>query len=379
MVSARHAVLLLLAIALTACEIGSTTIPLSEPQIVVHGILDASTPTHTILIEESLTGKSPPGTYSRFDPNNPIVSGNGIPVSGAAVTVTASDGIVYTAAEARQGGASTGIYVFTANLLQGARYTLSVKALGKTVTGSTTIPGPAPAGVVTAVSFNRDHDVLGLPIPDVPATRAYWIRVDALGSSFHIFTLDRNVSLAGDTRNLFSDNLNRVFTSGFEQDLTIAAMDSNVYDYFRSGNDDFSGVGLINHLTGGLGLFGSVATVDRKIVDVTQDDTGDSIEGTYTLRLGGGAATPHTFRVYLDAKAAKEGGDDALSGYWLRGSGSTATRGGIHGVRNGTSISWTAFESRSTNDVFATWTGTIRGDTLRVTANVASWFVKVGK
>ena len=369
----------LFAAALVACELGSTTIPLSEPEIVVHAILDPSQTTHTILLEESLTGKKGSAEFPTFDPNNPILSGDGIPVNGATVSVTGPDGFVYAATERRTTtGRLTGVYTFVATLQHGERYSLEVVASGKTVTGSTRIPEPPPNSSVTAVPFNRDHGAVSLPIPDVPATRAYWIRIEALESAFHLFTLDRDVSIAGDTRNFFGDNLTRVFTPGFEQDLTVAAMDTNVYDYFRSASDDFSGVGLINHLSGGLGVFGSVSTVMRQIVDVTQDDRGDPIEGTYTLRLGGASATPHTLRFYLDAKGATAGSDDALSGYWLRGS-NPVVRGGITGTRNGTNISFRAFDPRSTDAVFAGWSGTIRGDTLRVTASVTSWFVKVGK
>ena len=47
---------------------------------------------------------------------------------------------------------------------------------------------------------------------------------------------------------------------GFRQDVLVAAVDSNFYDYYRTNNDPFTGAGIISRLTGGLGLFGSLVS-----------------------------------------------------------------------------------------------------------------------
>jgi hypothetical protein len=289
---------------LTGCELGSSTIPLSEPQIVVHAVLNPSLSSQTILLEESRTGKSSPDLA--FDPNNPIVTSRGIPISGAIVQLADTDGIVRTGTETRIANSATGIYVISGTVRPGMRYTLSVSAIGKTVTGSTTIPRASPPTAVPVVPFNRDSQSVSLPIRDVDLARAYWLRIEAPASPFSVFTTDREVAVSGDTRNLLTNDLLRVFFPGFQQIMTVAAADTNLYDYYRSANDPFSGTGLINHLQGGLGVFGSITILERRILDVTQNPTGDPIEGTYTLRGQGDAELPHTLRLYVESKASSD-------------------------------------------------------------------------
>ena len=102
MVSRRRGLLALAAAAaLSGCEIGSTTIPLSEPQVVVHAILNPSLSVQTFLLEESLTGKKSQTTV--FDPNNPITLTDGIPISGAVIQLTGPEG-VRTAGEVKNNG-----------------------------------------------------------------------------------------------------------------------------------------------------------------------------------------------------------------------------------------------------------------------------------
>ena len=348
---------------LAGCDLGSSTIPLSDPQIVVHAILNPGVSTQTFLIEESLTGKITADEDRPFDPNNPIVSGNGVPITGAIVRLTTPSGSILTAGEQKVDNQPTGVYTILAAVQPGGRYHLTVTALGKTVTGSTLIPRTNPPIGVPEVVFNRDRQSVSLPINDVDLARAYWIRLEAPISAFTVFTTDREVAISGNTRNLFTDDLLRVFFPGFRQMLTVAAVDSNLFDYYRSANDPFSGTGLINHLEGGLGLFGSIAIVERRILDVTQDSTGDSVEGIYTLRSGSGV--PHTLRLYVESLSTVEGVGDRISGNYVAGPQVAPVRGALLGEREVDVLTFETYEPVSTSRRVGSFLGKIAGDTVR--------------
>ena len=364
MVSARRGRCAIAAMAaLAGCEIGSTTIPLSDPQVVVHAILNPSLSTQTLLLEESLTGKGLQATG--FDPNNPITRTGGIPISGAVVQLTGPEG-VRTAGEIRNNGRPTGIYQILGSVQPGARYDVTILAIGHTITGTTQVPGgtPAPAPDVV-IPFNRDHGSLELPIQNANLARAHWVRIEAAFAAFELFTTDPQVTLSGATRNLFTDDLLRVFFPGFQQAVTVAAMDTNVYDYYRSGNDPFSGVGLISHLSGGIGLFGSMTVVDRHIVEVSQDPTGDPIEGVYTRRNGAEHGMPATITLFLESRAASSEAFDRITGTWAEPDG---TRGNLIASRSGSKLFIGAYEPGSTTRPReGGFTGVIAGDTLRDT------------
>jgi len=248
----RPAAALLFAAMLAGCDLGSSTIPQTDPQIVVHAVLNPSLDQQAILLEESLTGKAQPDSLF-LGKDNPITTDGGIPISGANVQLEDGTGAIYTATETRVSGQPTGVYMVPITVQPGMRYRLTVQALGKTVTASTVVPRATPAAVATIVPFNRDHDTAKVSMPEVEFARGYFLRIDAPISGFSMVTSDRSVAITGDTRNLYTENLLRVFWPGFEQTLTVAAVDTNLYDYYRSRSDPFSGIGLINHVQGGLG------------------------------------------------------------------------------------------------------------------------------
>src|SRR3954467_13211639 len=163
---ARRVALVLLVAGLAACEIGKTTIPLSEPELVVHAILNPTFQTQTILLEESLTGKQT-ANAKQFDPNHPIVTSDGVPITNAVVEITAPNGTVYSFAERKIGGQRTGVYTQQMQVDPGSRYNLRITALGKTLTATTLVPRSAPPVGTPVVSFNRDRQSLNLPINDV--------------------------------------------------------------------------------------------------------------------------------------------------------------------------------------------------------------------
>ena len=364
------------------CELGSTTIPRTDPMLVVHAILDPSLTIQEIKVEESLTGRVV------VDSTN---EDRGVPVSGATVTLTDPGGLVMIATETP----GTGVYrvnldsyttpAKSARIQRGKRYALAVSARGITVTGSTLVPsGASPVGI-PRVPFNRDRQTINLPINDVSLARAYWIRIEAPVQPYQLFTLDQDVAIAGDVRNIFTEDLLRVFYPGFEQLLTVAAVDTNTYDYYRSGNDPFSGRGLINHLSGGLGVFGSVVIVERRVLDVTQDSTGDSLEGRYTLRRGvpGVPADATEMTLFIEARGTA-GRPDRISGRHLRGPSGGQIRGAVYGTRTADSLDLRLLVKNSTDEVNQIFTGRVKGDSLvgrlGVYGTVGSvLFVRAGK
>jgi hypothetical protein len=310
---------------LAACDLGSSTIPLADPQVVVHAVLNPSLDSQFIVLEESITGRE--RTDSAYGIDNSIAGAGGIPISGAFVQLEEGTGTVYTATEYKIGTAPTGIYIVPIAAQPGMRYQLKIQALGKTVTASTVVPRGTTVTAGPLVPFNRDRDTAKVSIPEVELARGYLLRIDAPISSFSVVTTDRAVSITGDTRNLFTENLLRVFWPGFEQSLTVAAVDTNLYDYYRSRSDPFSGVGLISHVQGGLGVFGSVVVIERRVLDVTQDFSGHPLEDNFTLRDPAPDAVPRLLHFYRESLAETPDSQDRLSGYYISGPVNDPIRG----------------------------------------------------
>jgi hypothetical protein len=377
---------------LAGCEIQKVVVPRTQPFVIVHSILDPDSRTQTVLVERSLTGAITIDSINGYDPKNPVETGGGEPVLGADVRVTDPDGIVM---QGIPSAATPGVYQFSldrykVNLKPGRMYSLQVIADADTVTGTTLMPtGFAPIGV-PVVSFNRDHDFLSVHISDVTFAAAYWVEILAPEAPYDLFTFDRDVSISGDTRNVFTNEFVKVFYPGFLQTMTVAAIDSNVYDYYRSGNDPFTGSGLINHLKGGLGLFGSVVVVDRRQVDVTQDSV-DAIDGTYTPRgPNAGTASQHarSIRLYREALGGKTA-PDRISGSLVRGPVTSTARAAIYGIRKADTLQLNLLNAQETRSLDAQLTVTVHGDSLigfmntnntgNFSGTIAVTYVRAGK
>ena len=308
-------------IALGACDIGSTAIPRPDPLIVVHAVLDPSLDQQTILLEESLTGTDHSVTTS-VDPDNPITTTGGIPIQFADVRIEDEAGTI-TGAFVRDAG----VYVVPITPQPGVRYRLTVQALGKTVMASTVIPRGVIATTAPLVPFNRTHDTAKVSIPQVEFARGYFLRIDAPIAGFSVVTTDRDIAITGDTRNLYTENLLRVFFPGFQQALTVAAADTNLFDYYRSRNDPFSGIGLINHVQGGLGVFGSVAVIERRVLDVTQDFSGHPLEDDFTRRDPAPDDVPQLLHFYRESSAETPDSQDRISGFYISGPANNPVQG----------------------------------------------------
>jgi hypothetical protein len=71
------------------------------------------------------------------------------------------------------------------------------------------------------------------------------------------FFADTSVALAGTALTIAGD---MVFPPGDDVDIIVNAVDANYYDYYRAQSDPFAGPPPA-HLTGAVGVFGSIAPV----------------------------------------------------------------------------------------------------------------------
>lgn len=356
---------------LASCELATTTIPVTAAGIVIHGVLNPSASTQVILVERTLTGtKNIPDT--NFDSSDPIISAGGIAITGATVELIDSTGKITRAVEDRVAnisGKGSGVYrlpISGASLVLGGRYQLHVHTpTGEDATAFTRIPRPATrlSGGLTR-TLNRDHDVLVAQWSRVPGARSYAVRVESPFGPFFLFTDSTGIRFTGDLRNIFAGNLERVFIPGFRQDMLIAAVDSNFYDYYRTNNDPFTGAGIISRINGGLGLFGSMVSLNTGTLSITADQT-EPIEGRFRLTpTSTDASIPTVITLYVESPGARPDLPTSLSGRYTLGT--STTRGdGIIGKIQGTDVSFALLVNQLSGDTVDVFVGQLDGTTLR--------------
>ena len=352
-----------------ACDLGTVTVPQTAPSVVVHAVLNASAPSQVVLVERTRTGAiNVPDTT--FNPNDPIVSAGGIPVSGATVEISDSSGTVFTGVEDKTvfpNGQGAGVYrvPLSGSLLRrGARYKLHIHTPdGEEIIAYTRVPRPdvSSTGTLTR-SFNRDHDTLVVTWNAAAMARAYALRVESPFGPFFLFTDSLRFRLTGDLRNPFADQFERVFIPGFRQDILVAAIDTNFFDYYRTNNDPFTGTGLLSHISGGLGLFGSMVILSSGTLNVTADQA-DPIEGRYRASTVPDPNTPALISLYVESPAARSGLPSALSGRYVT-AGPTARADGLIGQLNGTNVSIAVLANQLVTDTIDVFTGQFDGKTI---------------
>ena len=354
-----------------ACTFDEKAVAVRPPQVVVHAVLDPGTQEQEVLVERTLSGAVNVRDDMRFDSDDPINTGGGVPIAGAEVTITGPDGTV-RAFETQVPGMPatyfTGRYVAVMGpgpvtgvppLRRGARYVLRVRTPdGAVVTGSSVVPDFAPAAASTRSDlFNRDRDSVRVTWRSVSGARSYLLRTETAFGAFLLFTDSTHVTLKGDLRNYFATSLERVFIPGFRQRVTVAAVDSNFFDYYRSRNDPFTGSGIINNLDGGIGLFGAAVNVATRMLDVTQDVREPAFEGIYDVALTT-RSVAEVFRLYIETP----GDPAALSGWYSR----TRASGfeGMIGTRSKGRVVLEFLANQAAVDTVAVFSGEQRGDSL---------------
>jgi hypothetical protein len=355
----------------TSCELATVTVPKTAPSIVIHSVLNPSATSQVVLVERTLSGAiTIPDTS--FDPGDPIATGGGVPVSGALVEIIDSAGKSVRGIEDKAvstNGRGAGVYrVALGSLRLGARYQLHVHSLeGEDVTAFTRMPAPevTSSGGFTR-TFNRDRDTLLVQWNRTPMTRTYAVRVESPFGPFFLFTDSTRFRMTGDLRNLFAGDLQRVFVPGFRQDMLVAAVDSNFYDYYRTNNDPFTGAGIISRVNGGLGLFGSLVSLNSGTLTVVADQT-EPIEGRFrlmTLGLSGGVPPANQLTLYVESKATRGNLPAALSGRYVTPI-PNARADGVLGQQLGSTITLVLLANQLSGDTVDVFTGELHGDTLR--------------
>jgi len=252
----------LAAAATTAC-VETTSVTPGLNTLVVHAVLDPGVQ-HQIIVVQTTTGAF--ATQRQ--------------VTGAAVTIATPDGRTLAAVERRDSTAVRGerryptvttIYdldVGGAGLMPGGTYRLRVVAPdGRTVTGRTTIPNAVPVTVSAPTqTIDRDRDSVSLRWSRVAGARTYQVFIRSNAGSYGLFVRDTSAVLPGTLQVL--ENGEDVFERRLTHQLTVVAVDENYYDYYRQTTNDVTATGLVMHLEGGIGVFGSVVTVARRTVVV---------------------------------------------------------------------------------------------------------------
>ena len=356
----------LLAVALLGgCKFNEITIPQTTPGVVVHAVLNPALLTQVVLVERTLTGRIAIND-SVFNPSDPIRSDGGIPVTGARVAITDSSGRTSVGLEdVTDGSLGTGVYRvnFNAPLQTGGHYTLSVTTPeGEIVTGETRVPQPATTSTgALSRTFNRDHDTLNISWNSVPKARAYAVRVESPFGPYFLFTDSTGLRLVGDARNLFASNIEHLFIPGYRQDVLVAAVDSNFFDYYRTNNDPFTGAGIISRLKGGIGLFGALVPLTTGTLNVIADQT-EPIEGRFRASpLINDPQRVATLNLYIESKSTRSDLPDVLSGRFTN-AGPNSVTNGIIGEMTGSHVSLVLVTNQLAHDTLDVFTGDLSGD-----------------
>jgi hypothetical protein len=365
------------------CEFGNTTVPVGRERLVVHAVLNPRQSSQYVLVEQALTGRVTVDRHIPFDPDDPIATGDGIPVLSARVLVinlaTGDTAVAFNEGANASDGHMRGVYRVTSGtnppstpsnpnppkyflpITRGVPYRLVVQSDSALVTGETTIPDALPGPTTPiAATLDADRDTLRLGWIPAIATHRYALEITTPFGGALLFTDSTYVRLSGELRNIFVNRLPRVFVPGFIQDVQLAAVDQNFYDYYRSANSPFTGSGIINRLTGGTGLFGGYVPIETWRIEVTAQDD-QPVEGAYVPTSQGRIVGVDTLRLYAYDRTPT---GLALSGYIVRRTGDGGDRTSLLGELDGAQVDFVPVHGVSQAPAGPTISGTFGGDSL---------------
>ncbi len=245
---------------LGACEIEEIEVPRTVPIIALHGVLSATATTQVVLLERTRSGSV--ASYDLVDG----ILGEAVAEKRAQVELTLPDGRTLQAVEDDQvtdnRGRGGGIYRLALpgdSLERDRPYRLTVHTTsGETLTAETSVPSGPVAATAQQRVFDRSRDTVIVEWPAAPGARSYYVRIETPFGPRSFFTDSTRVRLTGELRNADVDALPRVFIPGFSQAVSVSAVDSNFYDWYRTHNERISGTGVISRVQGGIGVFGAL-------------------------------------------------------------------------------------------------------------------------
>lgn len=280
----------------TGCEIAGTAAPAIEPRVVVHAVLNPASTVQTIIVERTLRSVvlPSPGNQAPYEP-----------IGDARVVIYGSRQDSVVATRATGTGVNNGVYRLVSvtitdgspgtagpNVLRlrpGERYRLRVTTTLGVTTGETIVPVGGPVDGARR-TFNLDRDTLRLNTSNVRAAAGYYLRHETSSALRERYTTSLDdalvLPLAGvqgspDAPKWSFSFAHESVYPGITQRFSVVAVDSNYFRYYVAGFDPFGDDTRGNTLTGGVGLFGAVATIMSKTLDLTADiDT--PVEGTWT-------------------------------------------------------------------------------------------------
>jgi hypothetical protein len=305
---------------LAGCKLTEVTVAPGTRMVVAQSVLSQGAASQYVVLEYSLAGDSVPGpTGDSVPPDSPR-----FPIGGATVTIAHQSGPcagrVDTLVEQPPVAAGApGIYSGPV-CPPAPGDTLALRVItpsGEVVSGTTTVPWTSARDVRLAggasvrpgdtLALDRTRDTIKIGLTAVTGSG---MQVEARPTinyqgggrnALYAITDTLGMALPGDLVNPFEgDSGETIFRAGRYYTLAVALMDQNYWDFARSRTDPITGSGFINHLTGGLGVFGSVETT-RYTLRVTAPQT-DPREGTY--RITGtldGTPVDIRFNLYIDA------------------------------------------------------------------------------
>jgi uncharacterized protein DUF4249 len=287
------------------CELASTTAPAIEQRAVVHVVLNPTATQQVIVVEKTMRSvtltNNGPSSYQPITDARVVIYG---PRGDSAVGVrsTAGDPGRYriqsvTITDGSPGTADPNVL----RLRPGERYRLRVQTSLGVVTGETTVPIGGPLDALRR-TFNVDRDTLRLNSAAVRNAAGYLLRLETQFGAQEKFTtsadkplvlpLAQVQELPADDAWLFSW-IRPLIYPGLPETFVVVALDSNYFRYYEAGFDPFGDDTRGNSLTGGVGMFGSVATVMNKTLDLVAD-VDSLIEGVWQ-----GDATSPTMPISL--------------------------------------------------------------------------------
>ncbi|MBI4501006.1 MAG: hypothetical protein HY700_07575 [Gemmatimonadetes bacterium] len=295
----RRAALFLLLSAIAGCKLTETTLSPGERTIVVQSVLSLRHRDQFAVLEYSFNGD----TAGRVKGGNRIPPAKPqLPIPGALVTIThegtgACDGKVDTLLEVPPvGGAPSGVYAgVPCALAPGRRAKLKiVTADGRAVTAETVVPGIEGRTVSSGGRFARfqldtlplwrERDTLRIAFS---ANNGHGVEVEVRRAERHsdlaldIFNDSVGIAIPGTLVNPFDSAGEIIFRPGRYYLITAVLTDSNYFDFMRSISDPITGRGFLNHINGGIGVFGSV-DVEQYMIRVV-GDRHDPREGLYRI------------------------------------------------------------------------------------------------
>ena len=272
------------------CELADTIAPTLESRAVVHAVLNPLASQQVVIVEKTLRSLSGTGTAIR----EPIVGARVVVYgprqdSSVAVADPANAGVYRLASVTIRNGSAGTAGPNVLRIRPGERYRLRVVTPLGVVTGETTVPVSGPVDAARR-SFNVDRDTLRLDISAVRNAAGFLLRHESRTNVFERYqtTLDAALVLplaiaSGDPEEQewsFSFARGQVLP-GLSQNFVVVALDSNYFRYYVAGFDPFGDDTRGNSLTGGVGMFGSVATLMSKTLDLTAE-IDSPVEGTWT-------------------------------------------------------------------------------------------------